>query len=139
RVSFPSAGLYTLRGRAGAAVVYGVASVAGGSGFLAVFIAGLVVGDVRAPYRDEIGIFHEALSSLAEIVVFGVLGLTISLSSLDAGVWGDGILLAAVLALVVRPLVVGPLLAPVGLRRGERLFVIWGGLKGAVPILLAAF
>ena len=139
RVSFPSAGLYTLRGLAGAAIVYGVAAVADGSGFLAVFIAGLIVGDVRAPYRDEIDIFQEALSSLAEIVVFGVLGLTISLSSIDAGVWGDGLLLAAVLALVVRPLVVGPLLAPVRLRRGERVFVIWGGLKGAVPILLAAF
>jgi len=139
RVSFPSAGLYTLRGLAGAAIVYGVAAVAHGSGFLAVFVAGLLVGDVRAPYRDEIGIFQEALSSLAEIVVFGVLGLTISLSSLDVGVWGDGLLLAAVVALVVRPLVVGPLLAPARLRHGERVFVIWGGLKGAVPILLAAF
>ena len=139
RVSFPSAGLYTLRGLAGAGIVYGVATVAHGSGFLAVFIAGLLVGDVRAPFRDEIDIFQEGLSSLAEIVVFGVLGLTISLSSLGAGVWGDGLLLAAVVALVVRPLVVGPLLAPACLRHGERLFVVWGGLKGAVPILLAAF
>src|SRR3954449_3607457 len=50
RVSFPSAGLYTLRGLAGAGIVYGVATVAHGSGFLAVFIAGLLVGDVRAPF-----------------------------------------------------------------------------------------
>src|SRR5438105_11384852 len=139
RVSLPSSGLYTLRGLAGAGIVYGIAAVAHGSGFLAVFIAGLVVGDMRAPFRTEIGVFQEALSSLAEIVVFGVLGLTIAISSLGTGVWGDGLLLAAVLALLVRPLVAGALLAPARLRHGERAFVIWGGLKGAVPILLAAF
>jgi len=139
RVSFPSAGLYTLRGLAGAGIVYGLATVAHGSGFLAVFVAGLLVGDVRAPFRDEIGIFQEALSSLAEIVVFGALGLTITISSVSARTWGDGLLLAALLALVVRPLVVAPLLAPARLRNGERVFVIWSGLKGAVPILLAAF
>jgi potassium/hydrogen antiporter len=138
-VSFPSSGLYTVRGLAGAGVVYGLATVAHGSGFLAVFVAGLLLGDIRAPFRAEIGIFHDALSSLAEIVVFGVLGLTISIGSLGASNWGDGLLLAAVVALVVRPLVVGPLLAPARLSAGERAFVVWGGLKGAVPILLAAF
>jgi potassium/hydrogen antiporter len=139
RVSMPSSGLYTLRALAGAGIIYGVASVAHGSGFLAVFVAGLFVGDVRAPFRAETGVFHEALSSLAEIVVFGALGLTVSISGLGAGTWGKGLLLAAVLALVVRPLVAAPLLAPTHLRHGERAFVIWGGLKGAVPILLAAF
>jgi cell volume regulation protein A len=139
RVSLPSSGLYALRGLAGAGIVYGVASVAHGSGFLAVFVAGLLLGDLRAPFHTEVAVFHDALSSLAEIVVFGVLGLTISISSLGAGVWRDGLLLAAVVALVVRPLVVGPLLLPARLRPGERAFVVWGGLKGAVPILLAAF
>jgi len=138
-VSLPSSGLYTVRALAGAGIVYGVATVAHGSGFLAVFVAGLLLGDVRAPFRAEIGIFHEALSSLAEIVVFGVLGLTVSITSLAAGTWGDGLLLAAVVALVVRPIVVAPLLAPTRLRPGECAFVVWGGLKGAVPILLAAF
>lgn len=139
RVSMPNAGLYTIQTLAGAGVVYGVATVAHGSGFLAVFTAGLIVGDVHAPFKTEIRIFHEALSSLAEIVVFVVLGLTISISHLGATRWGEGLLLAAVLAFVVRPLVVGPLLVPARLRHGERAFVIWGGLKGAVPILLAAF
>ena len=81
RFSFPSPGLYTLRMLAGAGVIYGVAAVAGGSGFLAVFVAGLLVGDVRAPFKAESEVFHEALSSLAEIVVFVALGLTISISS----------------------------------------------------------
>jgi cell volume regulation protein A len=139
RVSLPSAGLYTLRALAGAGVVYGVASIAHGSGFLAVFVAGLLVGDLRAPFKAEIEIFQDALSALAEIVVFVALGLTITLSDITATRWGQGLLLAAFLAVVARPVVVGALLAPAHLRRGERLFVMWGGLKGAVPILLAAF
>ena len=63
-------------------MIYGVAAVARGSGFLAVFVAGLLVGDVRAPFKAESEVFHEALSSLAEIVVFVALGLTISISAL---------------------------------------------------------
>jgi potassium/hydrogen antiporter len=139
RFSLPSPGLYTLRTLAGAGIIYGVAAIAGGSGFLAVFVAGLLVGDVRAPFKAEAEVFHEALSSLAEIVVFIALGLTISLSSLDGQIWIDGLLLAAALAFLIRPIVVWPLLLPTRLRHGERAFVVWGGLKGAVPILLAAF
>jgi cell volume regulation protein A len=139
RVALPSAGLYTLRTLALAGLVYGVASVAHGSGFLAVFVAGLLVGDLRAPFSAEIHVFQDGLAALAEIVVFVALGLTIDLSALTADRWVDGLLLAAFAALVARPLAVGVLLAPARLRAGERLFVIWGGLKGAVPILLAAF
>jgi cell volume regulation protein A len=139
RVALPSAGLYTLRTLALAGLVYGVATVAHGSGFLAVFVAGLLVGDLRAPFSAEIHVFQDGLAALAEIVVFVALGLTIDLSALTADRWVDGLLLAAFAALVARPLAVGVLLAPARLRAGERLFVIWGGLKGAVPILLAAF
>jgi cell volume regulation protein A len=139
RLSLPSSGLYTVRTLAAAGIVYGVASVAHGSGFLAVFVAGLLVGDLRAPFKAEIEVFQDALASLAEIVVFIALGLTITISSLDGERWAQGLLLAAFLALVARPLAVWPLLAPMHLRAGERLFIVWGGLKGAVPILLAAF
>lgn len=139
RVSLPSAGLYTLRTLALAGLVFGIATVAHGSGFLAVFVAGLIVGDLRAPFSTEIQVFQDGLAALAEIVVFVALGLTIDLSELTAGRWVDGLLLAAFAALVARPLALGVLLAPARLRAGERLFVIWGGLKGAVPILLAAF
>ena len=99
----------------------------------------MIVGDLRAPFSTEIRVFQDGLAALAEIVVFVALGLTIDLSGLTAGRWVDGLLLAAFAALVARPLALGALLAPARLRRGERLFVIWGGLKGAVPILLAAF
>lgn len=137
RTSLPSEGLYPLRTLAAAFAVYGLATIAHGSGFLAVFIAGLVVSDVRAPYKVEVERFHKSLASLGEVAVFVVLGLTIQLSVIGRqSVWLDGLLLALLLAAVVRPLAVGPLLLPVRLRWGERLFVMWGGLKGAVPIML---
>jgi len=140
RVRLPSEGLYPLRTLAAAGVIYGLASVAHGSGFLAVFIAGLVLGDLDVPYKRQIRRFHTALASLAEIVVFVALGLTVSVTQLfDEGIWLDGLLLAVLLAFVARPLGLAPLLAPLKLRTGEKLFIAWGGLKGAVPILLAAF
>ena len=139
RLSLPSPALYPLRTLAAAGVIYGSASSLHGSGFLAVFVAGLIVGDERSPYKNEIESFFTSLASLAEIVVFVALGLTIDLTGLSGAVWLDGVVLAVVLALVARPLVVGALLLPTRLRVGERLFVMWGGLKGAVPIFLAAF
>ena len=139
RVSLPSSGLSTLLTLAGAGIVYGAAAVGHGSGFLAVFVTGLIVGDLHAQFRTEIEIFQDTLSSLAEIVVFVALGLTIAISSIGATRWGQGLLLAAVLALFIRPVVAGLLLLPTKLRRGERAFIAWGGLKGAVPILLASF
>jgi cell volume regulation protein A len=140
RISLPNEGLYPLRVLAAAGLVYGAASVLHGSGFLAVFVTGLLIGDARAPYKSEIERFHTALSSLAEIVVFVALGLTIDLTDVvESGRWLTGLALAVLLALVARPLAVGLLLLPVRLRLGEQVFIAWGGLKGAVPILLAAF
>jgi len=140
RVHLPSEGLYPLRTLAAAGLIYGLASVAHGSGFLAVFIAGLALGDLDVPYKRQIRRFHTALASLAEIVVFVALGLTVNVAQLfDEGIWLDGLLLAALLAFVARPLGLAPLLVPLKLRIGEKLFIAWGGLKGAVPILLAAF
>jgi cell volume regulation protein A len=135
----PNLGLHAVRTLGMAGVVYGVASVAHGSGFLAVFVAGMIVGDADAPRKREIELFQNALSNVDEIVVFGALGFTISLGAISGGRWAEGIALAVFLAVVARPAVVGLLLVPVRLRAGERLFVMWGGLKGAVPILLAAF
>ena len=139
RLSLPNAALYPLRTLAAAGVIYGIASVLHGSGFLAVFVAGILTGDESAPHKAETERFFTSLASLSEIVMFVALGLTIELSSLSGKVWADGIVLAIVVALVARPLAVGALLLPVDLRAGERLFVMWSGLKGAVPIFLAAF
>jgi cell volume regulation protein A len=140
RHALPDAALYPLQTLAAAGIIYGLASVLHGSGFLAVFVAGLLIAEVRAPFKVEIVQFHTALASLAEIVVFVALGLTVQLSSLDRhSVVIDGILIALLLTFVIRPAVVIALLAPVRLARGEKLFVAWAGLRGAVPILLAAF
>jgi cell volume regulation protein A len=140
RVVLPDPALYPLRTLAFAGVIYGLATVAHGSGFLAVYVAGILVGDADIPAKRAIERFNTSLASLAEIVVFVALGLTIDLTELGANHrWLDGLVLAVVLAVVARPLAVGPLLVPATLSRNERLFVMWSGLKGAVPILLASF
>jgi cell volume regulation protein A len=139
RLPLPSPALYPLRVLAAAGVVYGIATVVHGSGFLAVFVAGILLGDRALPREREIDGFLSSLGSLAEIVMFVALGLTVDLTDVaDSGAWLEGLVLAGLLAFVVRPVVAGALLVPVRLERGERLFVIWCGLKGAVPILLAA-
>jgi cell volume regulation protein A len=140
RLALPNPALYPLRTLAFAGIVYGASTVLHGSGFLSVFIAGILIGDEDFPAKRLIEDFHKSLASLAEIVVFVGLGLTVDLTALGTDhQWLDGLVLAAVLAFVVRWLVVAPLLASFRLSRGERAFVAWAGLKGAVPILLASF
>jgi potassium/hydrogen antiporter len=140
RVRLPSEGLYPLRTLAAAGLIYGLASIFHGSGFLAVFIAGLVLGDLDIPYKRRIRRFQTALASLAEIVVFVALGLTVNATQLlDDNIWLDGLILGVAVAFIARPLGLALLLAPMKLRVGEKLFIAWSGLKGAVPILLAAF
>ena len=139
-VPLPNEALYPLRTVAFALLLYGVTTLAHGSGFLAVFLAGIMVGDTRAPYKREIERFVSAIGSLGEIVAFTVLGLSIPISEVfgHGRAW-TGIALAALLILLVRPLFVGLLIAPIRLRLGERAFVLWAGLKGAVPILLGTY
>jgi cell volume regulation protein A len=140
RIVLPNPSLYPLRTLAFAGVIYGVATVAHGSGFLAVYIAGILIGDADIPAKRGIERFHTSLANLAEIVVFVALGLTIDLTALGENRrWLDGLVLAVVLAFIARPLAVAPLLLPARLTRNEKLFVMWSGLKGAVPILLASF
>ena len=140
RVPLPSEGLYPLRTLACVLLLFGIATLAHGSGFLAVFAAGIVLGDERVPFKREIETFHAALASLAEIVAFIVLGLTIDLAVISrADVWIPGLILGAALAFIIRPLLVGLCLIPARLKRNERSFVLFAGLKGAVPILLGSF
>jgi cell volume regulation protein A len=137
KVSLPQEGLYPIRALAWVALLYGLTTLLGGSGFLAVLLAGVVVGDERAPYKREVERFHAALASLAELVAFVVLGLTVDLGVLSrADVWVPGLVLSLVVAFVVRPVFVGLCLLPARLRRNENLFVLLAGLKGAVPLLL---
>jgi cell volume regulation protein A len=139
RVPLPDRSLYPVTVLLGAFVIYGLATLGHGSGFLAVFVAGIAIGDAEFPRRFEVREFHGALADLGELAVFVALGLTIQLGFIFAdSLWWQGLVLAIVLGFVVRPIVVLPLLLPSGLSRGERLFVTFAGLKGAVPILLAS-
>ena len=140
RVPLPSEGLYPLRTLACALMLFGAATLAHGSGFLAVFVAGIVLGDARAPYKREIERFHSALASLAEIVAFVVArpdrrpGRDLPGRCVDPR--ADPRRRAR---LVIRPVLVGLCLIPPGWPANERGFVLFAGLKGAVPILLGIF
>ncbi|MHC3474861.1 cation:proton antiporter domain-containing protein [Streptomyces sp. 7R007] len=140
RAPLPGQGLYALAVSAGALVIYGLATVAQGSGFLAVFVTSVVLADKGVPFEREIERFHDALASLGEIAAFAALGLTVTLADFDnLGAWADGTVMAVLTLIVVRPLVMIPMLWPVRLRAGERWFLSLAGLKGAVPILLGSF
>src|ERR1700749_4161045 len=120
RVPLPSEGLYSPRVLAGVLVIFGLAVVARGSGFLAVFVAGILIGDEPAPYKQEIQRFHSSLASLAEIVAFVLLGLTMRLSALgSAGAWPAALAIAALLAFVIRPVLGGLVSLPVRLSLRE--------------------
>ena len=96
RVSLPSEGLYPLRTLACVFLLYAVATLLHGSGFLAVFLAGILLGDERAPFKLEVERFHGALASLGEIVAFVVLGLTVNLQVVARpDVWVPGLVLAS--------------------------------------------
>jgi cell volume regulation protein A len=136
---FPDRTLYPVAVILMVGTIYGAATVAHGSGFLAVFVAGILVGDIRFEARRAVRAFNAALGELGELATFVALGLTIDLAFIgDEGLWWRGLVIAVLLGFVVRPLVVGPLLSVMDLTRGERGFVVWSGLKGAVPILLAS-
>jgi cell volume regulation protein A len=121
----------------GAFLAFGVAGVAHGSGFLAAYLFGLVLGDRLEEVRATVGRLHDQLSSLAEVGMFVLLGVALMTIPLR-GSFADAAVIAALLVLVIRPLVAGPVLAASGLGRAGSIFGIWGGLKGAVPILLGS-
>lgn len=131
-------GLALVGSFATAAIAYGTAGALGGSGFLAVYTTGLALG--TAGLRDKAAIlaFHEGLASVAEIGMFLALGLLVFPSQLG-GVAIKGICLAAVTAIVARPIAVTLATWNEGFTRRERIVLSWAGLRGAVPVILATF
>jgi potassium/hydrogen antiporter len=117
---------------------FGVATLAHGSGFLAVYLCGLVLGDDRdLPERDDVLAFTAELASLAEIAMFVLLGVVLATVDISV-VLLDGLILAIVLVVLVRPAVCFPILRAFRFDPRESSFAVLAGLKGAVPILLAA-
>ncbi|WP_169978599.1 potassium/proton antiporter [Tautonia rosea] len=138
RIRLESAGLYPVLATAVGMLAYGLTVAFDGSGFLAVYLAGIVLGNSRLVFKRGIFLFHDAGAWLAQIVMFVVLGL-LSFPSRLVDVAPQGLLLAAVLVFVARPVAVGLTLLPFRFTWRELIFLSWGGLKGAVPITLATF
>ncbi|MDF1822604.1 MAG: potassium/proton antiporter [Alcanivoracaceae bacterium] len=118
--------------------VFALTNSLGGSGFLAVYVVGLVVGNRGGGVGDNVFRSMDSLAWLAQSGMFLLLGLLVTPSSLGDHAL-DGLLIAAFLIFVARPLAVWLCLLPFAFRWREKLFVAWTGLRGAVPIVLAMF
>jgi cell volume regulation protein A len=123
---------------AAGALGFGVADVAGGSGFLSVYIVALFMGNTETPYRRALTVFHEALAFVAQVVLFIVLGLLVFPSQLGPVIL-PSLALALVLMFIARPVAVWISTGVQGFKPSERVFLGWAGLRGAVPIVLATF
>ena len=123
---------------AAGALSFGVADVAGGSGFLAVYLVGLAVGSTPSRHRRQLVAFHEGLAFLAQVTMFVVLGLLVFPKDLPE-VALAGLALAGLLMVVIRPVAVWLSTALNSFTARERLLLGWAGLRGAVPIVLATF
>ena len=119
-------------------LTYGLAEALHASGMLAVFVAGYEMGNHPFVHKQGVAHFSSAFASVANIGMFILLGLLV-FPSQWGGIWLDGLVLFLVLTFVARPLAI--LLGTLGMRLGakNRLFMIWAGLRGAVPIVLATY
>jgi potassium/hydrogen antiporter len=138
RVNLVVEGLYPLVAVAFGGMAYGLAAQLGASGFVAVYVTGLLIGALVPRHRRAIRGFHEALANAAEIGLFLLLGLLVFPSQLG-GVAVAALLVALVLTFVARPVAVVLCTLGQGFGWRERTLVSWAGLRGAVPIVLATF
>jgi cell volume regulation protein A len=138
KVAFATTGLYPVASIATAAIAFGSADQLGGSGFLAVYMAGLSLGGARIPARRTIDDFHAGLAWVAQIALFFTLGLLVFPSELGS-VAVNGIVLALVLTLVARPIATFASISLAGYSPREMALVSWSGLRGALPVVFATF
>jgi len=120
----------------GGLVLFAATQLAGGSGFLAVYLCGLLFAHLHGRRAERIVNFHDGLAWLAQIVLFLMLGLLVTPRALPAEFWQAGVV-AVTLMFIARPLATMVCLAPLGFSFREQIFVGWVGLRGAVPIFLA--
>ncbi|WP_370894545.1 potassium/proton antiporter [Janibacter sp. GXQ6167] len=131
-----SSGLFAIGVIAVSVLAYGAAATLGTSGFIACYVASLVLGNMRLPHRAAVSGFAEAVGWLAQIGLFVMLGLVVSPSGFLEQV-PLAILLGLVLLLLARPLSVIVSLTPFRIGWRDQAFLSWAGLRGAVPIVLA--
>jgi cell volume regulation protein A len=137
RVALPSSGLYPLAVMCLAFLAYGAAAAVHASGFAAIYVAALILGNSELPHRVATRSFAEGVAWLAQIGLFVMLGLLLSPGRIDLDTVVDALVTGLVLTFVARPLSV--LVSTVVQRMGPRdmVFISWAGLRGAVPIVLA--
>jgi cell volume regulation protein A len=131
-------GLYPVLSVALVILTYGVTQVVGGSGFLAVYVSGIVLGNTNYVHKRSLTVFHDGLAWLMQIVMFLTMGLLVLPSELSR-VAVSGITLSAFLVFVARPASVLVCLTPFRFSLREQLMVSWAGLRGAVPIVVATY
>ncbi|MEO9322020.1 potassium/proton antiporter [Nocardioides sp. C4-1] len=137
RVALPSSGLYPLAVVCLAFLAYGSSAALHGSGFAAIYVAALVLGNSDLPHRGTTRSFAEGIAWLAQIGLFIMLGLLLSPDRIDLGVVGVALAAGLLLTVVARPIsvLVSTVVRPMPWR--ELSFLSWAGLRGAVPIVLA--
>src|SRR6202166_3596768 len=136
RVALPQ-GLHAPFVATAALVIFGGAQIAHGSGFLAVYLAGIIIGNRPTRAHNSVVTFLDAATWLAQIVMFVLLGLLVSPQRLVISIV-PAVIVALVLMLVARPLAVFLCLAPFRFSWREKIFIAWTGLRGAVAIFLAS-
>jgi cell volume regulation protein A len=131
-------GLYPVFTLGTVMLTYSATALAGGNGFLAVYVAGVVLAGSDFLHKRSLNRYHDGLAWLMQITMFVVLGLLVYPSRLPT-VAGSGLLVSAFLILVARPLAVFAILGFTGLGWRKKAMVAWVGLRGSVPIILATF
>ena len=130
------AAIYPVLALAGSLLLFGVAQSVGASGFIAVYLAGVIVGNSEHQSTPTVEHFFEAIGWLAQIVLFLMLGLIVTPHMILSVPWLALIVTTATLLLVARPIACIACLLPFGFRLRETAFMSWVGLRGAVPIYL---
>lgn len=138
RARLSTAGLFPALTLGLAFLAYGAATLINGSGFLAVYVAAIIIGNGPIPYANGLRRIHDAVAWVCQIGMFLMLGLLVFPSQLLPKFW-VGLGIALFLAFVARPIAVAICLAPFRFGKKEAAFVGWVGLRGAVPIILATF
>jgi cell volume regulation protein A len=136
RLDFPTPGLYPVASIAAAALSFGLTGASDASGFLAVYLTGLVLGTGIVPARQTVAAFHQGLSWIAQISLFFLLGLLVFPSQLGS-VALEATALALAVIFVARPLATFVAAQVGSFDARERVMLSWAGLRGAVPIWLA--
>ncbi len=135
-VALPASGLYPIAVMAIAVTAYAAGALAHGSGFLAVYLASMVLGNAKLPHWPATRGFADGLGWLAQIGMFVLLGLLVSPHEMGDDIW-PALVIGLVLTMVARPLSVMAALLPFRMRWQEQALMSWAGLRGAVPIILA--